>query len=105
MGGGVMDQIPKMVPRLDEKTQQNTRPRREFFQDRVERPESGFDRMRSVAERFESNFLVVYGIGAVVILLALWLGGLSWYTHRSVGNDNLALAKIPVLEKSANAMG
>jgi DNA repair exonuclease SbcCD ATPase subunit len=98
-----MDPIPKIVPRFEE-TQQNTRPRREF-QDHIERSESGFPRMRSLAERFESDFLVVYAIGAIVILLALGLVGLSWYAHRSIGNDNLALAKIPILQKSANAMG
>src|SRR5215475_13396366 len=98
-----MDPIPKIVPRFEE-TQQNTRPRREF-QDHNERSESGFSRMRSLSERFESDFLVVYAIGAVVILLAVGLVGLSWYTHRSVGNDSLAVAKIPVLQKSADAMG
>ena len=101
-----MDPIPKIVPRFEE-TQQNTRPRREF-QDDIERPESGlsgFSRMRSLSERFESDFLVVYAIGAIVILLAVGLVGLSWYTHRSVGNDSLAAAKIPVLQKSADAMG
>lgn len=61
--------------------------------------------MRSLSERFESDFLVVYAIGAIVILLAVGFVGLSWYTHRSVGNDNLAVAKIPVLQKSADAMG
>jgi len=98
-----MDPIPKIVPRIEE-TQHNTRPRREF-QDRIERSESGFRGMRSVAERFESDFLVVYAIGAVVILLAVWLVGLSWYTHRSIGNDSAALAKVPVLQKTADAMG
>jgi predicted nucleic acid-binding Zn-ribbon protein len=98
-----MDPIPKIVPRFEE-TQHNTRPHREF-QDRIERSESGSRRTRSVAERFESDFLLVYAIGAVVILLTVWLVGLSWYTHRSVGNDNLALAKIPALQKSADAMG
>jgi peptidoglycan hydrolase CwlO-like protein len=95
--------IPKIVPRFEE-TQHNTRPRREFH-DHTERSESGFSPMRSLSERFESDFLVVYAIGAIVILLALGLVGLSWYTHRSVGNDNLAVAKIPVLQKSADAMG
>jgi predicted nucleic acid-binding Zn-ribbon protein len=98
-----MEPIPKIVPRFEE-TQQDTRPRREF-QDHIERSESGFRRMRSLAERFESDFLVVYALGAIVILLALGFIGLSWYAHRSIGNDSLALAKIPVLQKSADAMG
>jgi predicted nuclease with TOPRIM domain len=85
-----MEPIPKVVPTF-EQTEHNTRQTRRELDEHVEQCESGFRWVRV--------------LWAIVILLAVALGGLSWYAYRSIDNHNLTLAQAPSLQTSANAMG
>src|SRR5215469_1658153 len=85
-----MEPIPKVVPTF-EKTEHNTRQTRRELDEHVEQCEAGFRWVRV--------------LGAIVILLAVALGGLSWYAYRSIDNHNLTLAQLPGLRTSASAMG
>ena len=84
-----MEPIPKVIPSVEQQTQQDTRRTRRELAEHVEQCESSFRR--------------VHALWAIVILLALSLGGLSWYAYRSIDNHNLTLAQIPGLQISANA--
>lgn len=78
------------VGEIIERTQREIKQTRHEFEDHMEKCQAGFRNVRA--------------LWAIVVLLALGVGGISWYAYRSIDNHKTTLAQKPVLQNLTGSM-